>query len=49
MKTIGVFRIRLLVITLLALFGLFISACDTSGKAKPIIITDLTHKNNSKT
>ena len=39
MKTIGVFRIRLLVISLLALFGLFISSCDTSGKAKPITIT----------
>ncbi|HHO56372.1 MAG TPA: hypothetical protein ENK21_08265, partial [Trueperaceae bacterium] len=39
MKTIGVFRILLLVISLLILFGLFISSCDTGGKAKPITIT----------
>ena len=39
MKIIGVFRMRLLAIALLALFGLFISSCDTSGKTKPITIT----------
>ncbi len=39
MKIIGVFRIRLLAIALLALLALFISSCDTSGKANPITIT----------